>query len=92
SNRTCPPSKLALPVTFLLCGLMVIGCSIQSAEAKPGRVCAMYCLNGTYMTCPPKDPEKLPPACNCCLAKKRGCTIYLSDGGALYCMGRLLQE
>ncbi|RCV41037.1 hypothetical protein SEVIR_9G101550v4 [Setaria viridis] len=62
---------------------MVIGCSIQSAEAKPGRVCAMYCLNGTYMTCPPKDPEKLPPACNCCLAKKRGCTIYLSDGGAV---------
>ncbi|KAF8674287.1 hypothetical protein HU200_048109 [Digitaria exilis] len=47
----------------------------------------MYCMNATYMTCPPKDTEKLPPACNCCLAEKggRGCTIYLGDGGVKKC-------
>jgi hypothetical protein len=66
---------------------MVVDHSIQSAEAtKPGTVCAMYCLNATYMTCPPKqDTEKLPPACNCCLAEKRGCTIYLSNGAVEKC-------
>jgi hypothetical protein len=40
----------------------------------------MYCLDAKYMTCPPKDTEQLPPACNCCVAEKRGCTIYLSNG------------
>ncbi|PUZ37160.1 hypothetical protein GQ55_9G096400 [Panicum hallii var. hallii] len=64
---------------------MVIGCSVQSAEAKPGRMCAMYCLDAKYMTCPPKDTEQLPPACNCCVAEKRGCTIYLSNGGVEKC-------
>jgi len=67
---------------------MVIGCSVQSAEANSGRVCAMYCLDAKYMTCPPKDTEQLPPACNCCIAeneKKRGCTIYLSNGGVEKC-------
>ncbi|OEL31167.1 hypothetical protein BAE44_0007811 [Dichanthelium oligosanthes] len=29
--------KLALPVALLLCGLVVMGYSMQSAEAKPGR-------------------------------------------------------
>nr|CAB3493339.1 unnamed protein product [Digitaria exilis] len=80
--------KPAPPVALLLlCGLMVIGHSIQTTDAKPGSICPMYCMNATYMTCPPKDTEKLPPACNCCLAEKRGrgCTIYLGDGGVKKC-------
>jgi len=59
----------------------------RSTEAKPGRIRPMYCLDAKYMTCPPKDTEQLPPACNCCLAEneKRGCTIYLSNGGVEKC-------
>lgn len=89
-----PPSSLMslchqLQSSFLNnAGLMVIGYSIQTTEAKPGMMCPMYCMNATYMTCPPKNTEKLPPACNCCIAEnsgKRGCTIYLGDGGAMKC-------
>ncbi|KAL6637791.1 hypothetical protein ACP70R_025363 [Stipagrostis hirtigluma subsp. patula] len=78
--------KLAVPVALLLCGLMVIGFgSIQSTEAaRQGRVCPMYCLNVTYMTCPPNH-DQLQPVCNCCLAPKKGCTIYLGDGEAKMC-------
>ncbi|KAL6843517.1 hypothetical protein ACP4OV_026579 [Aristida adscensionis] len=78
--------KLALPAALLLCGLMAIGFdSIQSTEAaRQGRVCPLYCLNVTYMTCPPDDTQ-LRPVCNCCFAKKKGCTIYLGDGGAKTC-------
>ncbi|XP_062209422.1 proteinase inhibitor type-2-like [Phragmites australis] len=77
--------KLARPVALLLCGFMVISYSIQNTEAKQGRICTMHCLNATYMTCPPKDNEQLQPVCNCCLADKKGCTIYLSDGGVEKC-------
>ncbi|XP_062213271.1 proteinase inhibitor type-2-like [Phragmites australis] len=76
--------KLALPFA-LLCGLMVIGCSIQNTEAKQGKICPMYCLDATFMTCPPNDTKQLQPVCNCCLADKKGCTIYLSNGGVEKC-------
>ncbi|KAL6637793.1 hypothetical protein ACP70R_025365 [Stipagrostis hirtigluma subsp. patula] len=66
-------------------GLMMIGSSIQSTVAKEETFCPMYCLNATHMTCPPNNKKQLQPVCNCCLAEKKGCTIYLADGGEEKC-------
>ncbi|KAL6843519.1 hypothetical protein ACP4OV_026581 [Aristida adscensionis] len=78
-------NRLALPMALLLCGLMVLGSSVQSTGAKEQTFCPMYCLNATYMTCPPNNRKQLQPVCNCCLADKKGCTIYLANGGVEKC-------
>ncbi|KAF0914329.1 hypothetical protein E2562_028212 [Oryza meyeriana var. granulata] len=77
--------KIALPVTLLLCGLMVIG-SIQSTEAQKGKICPQFCYDGIeYMTCPSTGGKHLKPVCNCCLADEKGCSIYLSNGQVVNC-------
>ncbi|WVZ60463.1 hypothetical protein U9M48_010480 [Paspalum notatum var. saurae] len=65
-------------------GLMVLG-SIPSTGAKEGKMCPMYCLEANYTTCPSTGTQHLKPACNCCMANEKGCTIYLTNGGVQKC-------
>ncbi|TVU29676.1 hypothetical protein EJB05_21253, partial [Eragrostis curvula] len=66
---------------WIVTGLMVDGCYIKSSEAGQGRFfpCPMYCLNAAYMTCTSSGGQHLEAVCNCCVVKKKGCTICLNN-------------